>query len=125
MKTFIIVGVLLGVGEPEIGHIPGWVQSLLPEVPVTYTSLAACKRQARRITEAIGGTFRPRRFKATCEQRIWQLLTPTGVGPNQTVRGTYEVAAQCDAAAAKLKQRGGNIDINAWCSTYSHKALPD
>jgi hypothetical protein len=100
----------------------GGSSEICPEEPPVYTSLAACKRQAKRVTRIVGDTFRPRRFTATYKQRVWYLFTPTGVGSNQTLRGTYETAEQWDAAADQLKQRGDDININAWCTTTDYRA---
>jgi hypothetical protein len=80
MKTFIIACALLGLG-PEGEMIPAWFLEICPEEPPVYTSLAACKRQAKRVARAVNS----RRFTATCEQRVWYLFTPTGVGSNSYV----------------------------------------
>jgi hypothetical protein len=42
------------------------------------------------VVRAIGDTFRPRRFTATCEQRVWYLFTPTGVAVEIEVYGDKE-----------------------------------
>jgi hypothetical protein len=117
MKTFIIACALLGL-DPEGEMIPARFLEICPEEPPVYTSLAACKRQAKRVARAVNSP----RFTATCEQRVWYLFTPTGVGSNQTFHGTYETVEQCHAAADQLKQRGDDININAWCTTTDYRA---